>query len=201
MKTIKMMAKTNFLLLLASFLLSVSLHAADQVEVTKLNKTSVVIEAKDISQNDKIVIRNQKGEMLFIDNLDKSENYRKIYQFSLFDNGVYFISYQNSKENYHFNIIKESKHIKLININENKYSFKPIVKKNNKKAHILFTNIDLDNVKLTISDSSGEVLSSNRFKDELFVKKSYDLSRLPSGNYSLNIQVDDQSFTHVLSVQ
>lgn len=189
------------MLTVLTLLLSMSLQAADKVEVAKNNKTSVVIEATETKEGDEVMIRNQRGEVLYREQLDASGTYKKILQFSLFDNGVYIISFENDDKVTHYNVIKEDQGIKLLEVNKDLHDFKPIVKRNDDLAHIFFTNANLNDVELRITDDSGEELSSTKFEEELIIKRSYDLSRLPSGKYSLMIKVGEQSFTRVLNVQ
>ncbi len=201
MKTNRMKLIQKGMLTVLTLLLSMSLQAADKVEVAKNNKTSVVIEATETKSGDEVMIRNQRGDVIYREQLDASGTYKKIFQFSLFDNGVYIISFENDDKVAHYNVIKEDKGIKLLEVNKDLNGFEPIVKRNDELAHIFFTNANLQNVELLITDASGEILSSSNFDEELIIKRSYDLSRLPSGKYSLMINVGDQSFTRVLNVQ
>ncbi len=201
MKTNRMNLIQKGMLTVMTLLLSMSLQAADKVEVAKNNKTSVVIEATDTRQGDEVMIRNQRGAILYREQLDASGTYKKIFQFSLFDNGVYIISFENDDKVTHYNVIKEDKGIKLLQVNKDLHDLKPVVKRNDDLVHIFFTNADLKEVELRITDKAGKALSSTKFDEELIIKRSYDLSRLPSGKYSLMINVGDQSFTRVLSVQ
>ena len=201
MKTNRMNLIQKGMLTLLILLISMSLQAADKVEVAKNNRTSVVIEATETRQGDEVMIRNQRGDIIYREQLDASRTYKKIFQFSLFDNGVYIISFENDEKVTHYNVIKKNKGIKLIEVNKNLNGFEPIVKRNGEMAHIFFTNADLKDVELRITDDSGEILSSSNFDEELIIKRSYDLSRLPSGKYSLRINVGEQSFTNILNVQ
>ena len=182
-------------------LVSMSIQAAENVKVAKNNNSSIVIEATDIMKGDEVIIRNQIGNVLYREQLDANETYKKIFQFSLFDNGVYIVSFENNFKVEYYDVIKNDNGIQLVNVNNNHFSFKPVIKRDHNLAHVFLTNQNLKNVELRIVDRSGEELSSTRFNDDLIIKRSYDLSRLPSGNYSLIIEVGNETFTRVLNVQ
>ena len=197
-KTILMMKSSITVLIL---LISMSIQAADNVKVIKNNNTSIVIEATETMKGDEIIIRNQKGNVLYSEQLGANKTYEKIFQFSLFDNGVYIVSFENNFKVEYYNVIKDDNGIQLLNINNGHLSFKPIVKRDHDLAHVFLTNKSLENVELRIVDQSGEELTTTRFNDELIIKRSYDLSRLPSGKYSLIIEIGNQTFTKALNLQ
>jgi len=183
------------------FIASMSVQAAEEVKVAKNNKYSVVIEADQTMKGDEVIIRNQIGKILYREALEVNKSYKKIFQFSLFDNGVYIISFENDYKSEYYNVIKNDNGIKLLDINNAKFTFKPVVRKDDQLAHVFLTNESLQEVKLKIMDQSGEKLSSIRFDEELIIKRSFDLSKLPSGKYNLIIEVGEKSFTRVLNVQ
>jgi|GEM_PF-3563414 len=201
MKTNKTILRMKGILTVLILLVSMSIQAAENVKVAKNNNSSIIIEATDIMKGDEVIIRNQKGNVLYREQLDANKTYKKIFQFSLFDNGVYIISFENNFKVEYYNVIKNDNGIKLVDVNYDKFSFKPVVKRDQNLAHVFLTNESLKNVELRIVDQSGEELTSTRFNDELIIKRSYDLSRLPKGKYSLIIEVGKQSFTRVLNVQ
>ena len=201
MKTNKTILRMKGILTVLILLVSMSIQAAENVKVAKNNNSSIIIEATDIMKGDEVIIRNQKGNVLYREQLDANKTYKKIFQFSLFDNGVYIISFENNFKVEYYNVIKNDNGIKLVDVDYDKFSFKPVVKRDQNLAHVFLTNESLKNVELRIVDQSGEELTSTRFNDELIIKRSYDLSRLPKGKYSLIIEVGKQSFTRVLNVQ
>ena len=197
----KTILRMKGLLTVLILLVSMSIQAAENVKVVKNNNSSIVIEATDIMKGDEVIIRNQKGNVLYREQLDANETYKKIFQFSLFDNGVYIVSFENNFKVEYYNVIKKDNEIQLLNINNGNFNFKPVIKRDQNLAHVFLTNQGLKNVELRIIDQSGEELSSKRFNDELIIKRSYDLSSLPSGKYSLIIEAGNQTFTRVLNVQ
>ena len=180
---------------------SISLQAADKVTVDKNSSSSIVIEADETVKGDEIIIRNQLGNVLYREQLVAGGSFRKIFQFSLFDNGVYIISFQNDDKVSYYNVIKKDSGIKLHDLNNDRFDFKPVVKRDQDLAHVFLTNESLKNVELSIEDRFGEVLTSTNFNKELIIKRSFDLSRLPKGEYNLIIEVGAQTFTRTLNVQ
>jgi len=201
MKMNKTIFNMKSLLTVFIFIASMSVQAAEEVKVAKNNKYSVVIEADQTMKGDEVIIRNQIGKILYREALEVNKSYKKIFQFSLFDNGVYIISFENDYKSEYYNVIKNDNGIKLLDINNAKFTFKPVVRKDDQLAHVFLTNESLQEVKLKIMDQSGEKLSSIRFDEELIIKRSFDLSKLPSGKYNLIIEVGEKSFTRVLNVQ
>jgi len=201
MKMNKTIFNMKSLLTVFIFIASMSVQAAEEVKVAKNNKYSVVIEADQTMKGDEVIIRNQIGKILYREALEVNKSYKKIFQFSLFDNGVYIISFENDYKSEYYNVIKNDNGIKLLDINNAKFTFKPVVRKDDQLAHVFLTNESLQEVKLKILDQSGEKLSSIRFDEELIIKRSFDLSKLPSGKYNLIIEVGEKSFTRVLNVQ
>ena len=201
MKMNKTMLPIKSMLTVLILLMTLSVHAAGKVTVAKNNKTSIVIEASETMKGDQVVIRDQIGRVLYHENLEANETYERIFQFSLFNNGVYIVSFENDYKVEYYNVIKNENSIKLLNLNNSNFSFKPIVKRDQDLAHVFLTNKGLKDVKLQVVDNSGELLNSMKFKDELIIKKSYDLSNLPSGSYSLLVEVGEQTFTKTLNVQ
>ena len=182
-------------------LITVSVQAAGKVTVAKNNETSIVIKASETMKGDQVIIRNQIGTVMYQEKLEANESYERIFQFSLFNDGVYIISFENDYKVEYYNIVKNKNSIKLLDLNNNNFSFKPIVKRDQNLARVFLTNQGLKDVKLKIVDNSGEELNSTSFNDELIIKRFYDLSNLPSGDYNLVIEVGDKTFTEVLNVQ
>lgn len=193
MKTMKQ------LITIITILIGLQVYAASDVQIRTNGNSEVIIESDEISANQQIRIYDKEGTLLFFEKISKAK-YSKTFSLSTLPNGRYFVEFENDNKINTAVVVKSENNI-LTTSNFNKISFKPIVKQDGDFLNVGITNPQFENVEMTFKDSTGyELVEINNLKG-LFVKKTFNTKNLPNGDYSLQINCGDQSFTKTVSIQ
>ncbi|HZJ37318.1 MAG TPA: T9SS type A sorting domain-containing protein [Gillisia sp.] len=83
---------------------------------------------------------------------------------------------------------------------ESGFVFKPLFKIKDKQVRLLLSNPEQRKTFLKIYDSSG-ILVANLKSKEVVLKKTLDFSNVPSGKYRIEIDIDGQNFTKLVSLE
>ena len=79
--------------------------------------------------------------------------------------------------------------------------FEPIIKQNDEYINFGLTNPTKENIDIIITDGFGYELVNIQNLDDLFVKKTFDTSELPSGDYTITVKTSKNTFTRTITVK
>jgi len=200
------MKKVNVLLITAALvLISISTIIATEVPasiyVTKAGESNKIILNLENMAADRVIceFRSEDGDLFFRDEVITAENVSKQYDLSQLPNGRYTIEVNDLMKIERLNLSIYNGSVQL-NERVADITFKPTVWLNEDKS-VDFNLMTLgSSASLSIYDTRGNELKSDRFKKVNVASKRYDLSKVEAGIYRVVISHKGETFTHTLTL-
>ena len=192
MKTMKRM------ITVIAVLLSAQVITASDIKIRTNENAEIVIEASELTGEEHIRIFDEEGTLLFYEVINE-RTYLKTFKLSTLPNGKYFVKYENESKINTAVIVKNGDHAEVTS-DFNRVSFKPMIKQDHKFLNVGITNPQLENVRISIKDENGYELTEIKNLNDLVVKKTFNTTKLPKGQYSVQVNIGNQSFTKMVAV-
>jgi hypothetical protein len=183
-----------FLLLFSSNLFASSITS---VEITPVENEKVFVLRVNATGSGAIDIRikDKEGRTLFSDQHESLSSFVKRINIDALENGNYTFEIEDEMTvNFHEMIVNDYG-VAVSEKNSSKL-FKPIIKWSNNER-----NLDVnwllskkDNVKVTISDESSNVVHISKMKNEFALARRFNLESLDSGNYYVTVKNKDRTY-------
>lgn len=193
------MKTTKQFITLVAILFSVQVFATSDIQIRTNGNEEVIIEAVKTSGEERIRIFDERGTLLFHDFINE-DNYSKTFTLATLPQGKYFVEYENENKINTAVIVKNSDN-SISTSNFNKINFKPIIKQENGYWNVGLTNPLLQKVNITVKDVAGYELVEVKNLKGLFVKKTFNINKLPEGDYIVEISCGDKSYKRTLSIK
>lgn len=187
----------RFSLLVVLLSMSVRVAAADELDVKVANNQTLVVELDNVREGTVLVFKDTNGEVLFRDSLLKG-TYRKSLSLEVVPNGVYYLSL-DSENNILTNVVTKSDKGIFLTGKTPSIAFKPSYKIVEKKLQVFLTNPEKKSAKIKVLDSKGIVVGVLN-EEDFIVNKTLDFSRVPSGDYTIEISLGDNQFTRAITI-
>lgn len=182
-----------------AILFSVQLFAASDIDIRTNGNAEIIIEANNITGEERIRIFDENGTLLFFEAIHEHD-YLKTFTLSTLPVGKYFVEYENDNRINTAVVVKE-KNNTLVTSNFNRVSFKPMINQKGNFLNVGMTNPKLKEVSISIIDPKGYELTEVENLNTLFVNKTFDTKRLPKGDYSVQVNCGTHSFTKLISIK
>jgi YbbR domain-containing protein len=196
MKTTKTIFATMAMSIVAMFL-TANLYADVYLNVLPLETSKkVLVELTPPAKSTvTIYLYNEKGQLVYNEDIKEGSSYKKVFDFSNARNGIHTIV-SDSK------YLKETKEIKVegtsIEVVSTKYLHRPVFTVKDDVLRIKYLNPTQSNVKLSIENSAKTYFNRDMPSEAVFIK-SFDLKKLSPGNYTVSFEVDGYEFTHYIT--
>jgi hypothetical protein len=167
--------------------------AGTTVKISSVQKSVVVnlgnVEKETIS----IAIADAQGHVLTSELVKNTPNFVKRYNMSQLENGTYTLTVTKKtvRTVQPFEIKDNSLEISEI---EKKEKFIPVVNFKNDKLDVNVLLGNYSNITVTILDNEGHKVSEDKNYVVLDLHKRYDLSKLPTGVYMVEVMAGDETF-------
>lgn len=192
------MIKTCLLILVV--LVSLNAKASDILSVKVGNASTIHVSLQNALKGQKLYLKNYSGNVIFNMTLTEDKSYQKTFDLALLTDGIYFVETETAFDIKVTPVVKNSKGVALINESVN-VIFKPTVKEEKGMIHVLLNNIEKSPVILSVYDNEGVLLHTERISDkEYIIKRTYNFTKVPSGEYSLYFRLRDRVFTETVSI-
>ncbi|MBW2962081.1 T9SS type A sorting domain-containing protein [Mesonia aestuariivivens] len=183
-KTIKTIVFT--LLLIVSY----NANAAKNFEVAVAKNQILMVELNDAQAGDMLTLLDAEGKVLFKE-MNLTSDFQKQLSLEMVPDGKYFLHLEDENSIYAREIVKRKQ---TITVNEaSKIIFKPTFKEENNQLKVAFTNPNEEIMHLYVYDEKGNIVTSLKNND-LVIKKTFDFSKVPAGNYMLAVVSSERSF-------
>ena len=189
----------NLCLLVVTILLSGAVNAAGKVSVEITNSSVINVSLTKVLKGEKLILKDFYGEVLFNTTLETSSNYQKNFNLSNVPLGLYFVESESLYEIKITPILKNNKRISLIDTSLVTF-FKPQVSSENSIVKVLLNNTRNYPVDIIIYDEDQVVLEEIEGNKEASLKRVYDFSEMPKGEYKLFFTLKDRTFIHNISI-
>ncbi len=192
------MKTTQKILMTLIVLFSMQISLASDIKISTNGKESVVIEVQNKSKNEKIKIFDKAGNLLLLDNINK-EHYLKTFAMGNLPYGEYHVIYENDSK-INMAIILKSEEGMLLTSDFSRVSFKPMINQKGDFLSIGFTNLNYNDVEISIIDNDGNELIEITDLTELMIKKTFNTKNLPADEYVIKLKSGSQTFTNRIEI-
>lgn len=192
--------KTIFTLMLAVFVYgSISASGNLRVNITDLNNSLTEVEILNAKMSMfEIDVKNEKGELVFFkETTSPATNYKRKYDFSKLENGVYFFTVKIdnesketkfSVENGKMTVLKQTKMVE------------PVFIFDNSQLKLSYLNFDGENSSLTVYDSSRNELYRKNLSSDFVTQHGLDFSKVGRGSYRAVLSSGNNAFSYDIFV-
>lgn len=190
----------NVSLALFAILLSTAVKASDVLSVKIENSSTINVSLANISKGQKLYLKDYSGTVLFNVTLEAMPSYRKYFNLSTVEHGVYFVETETEFDVKVTPVIKNDKGVALID-NSSVTIFKPKVLVENLIARTMITKTENSPVKISIYDKDGNMLNEEVLESEdQVVQRAYNFTGVPAGDYYIYFNVNDRTFMKQISI-
>ncbi|WP_299440690.1 hypothetical protein [uncultured Aquimarina sp.] len=174
-------------------------NAAGRVSVEITNSSMVNVSLTEVVKGEKLFLKDYYGEILFNVTLEATPTYQKYFNLNNVPEGVYFVETESEYEIKVTPLLKNDKGVSLIDTSSVTV-FKPLVQAENNIIKVLFNNMEKSPLNLTIYDSEFRLLEEIIGNEETVLKRTYDFSKMPKGEYKLYFSLKDRTFIKKVSI-
>ncbi len=186
-------------MLVILFTTSLRLGAAENFEVRISENQLLLVEFENVEPGSILSFQDISGEILFRDSLLPNEPYRKTLNLELVPEGVYHLNL-NMENSITTTMITKGKNGLEITGENSKTIFQPLYKIEGKTVKIFLTNPEMKKANFSIYDSREALVTTISFSDQT-IRKTLDFSRIPAGEYTINVQLENRYFDRKIRIE
>jgi flagellar hook assembly protein FlgD len=180
-------------------IVSSSIAVASEAKIRTNGNKTFVLNLTDLSENVEITLKNKNGQVLFEDVIQGKNEYSKKFDLELLKAGTYFITIEDATKikTLPLELSQEQLVYDETSLVER---YKPHVMQ---KGSLLFVNYfspEKSNLDICIYNSRGELVYNETLKGDIRLGKSYDFSKSPKGEYTIDLMSDGKYYSHEISV-
>ncbi|SEM13638.1 hypothetical protein SAMN04487910_4240 [Aquimarina amphilecti] len=174
-------------------------NAAGRVSVEITNSSMVNVSLTEVVKGEKLFLKDYHGEVLFNVTLEATPSYQKYFNLGNVPDGIYFVETEAEYEIKVTPLLKNKQGVSLVNTSAVTV-FKPLVQAENRFIKVMFNNTEKSPVNLTIYDNDFRVLEEVIGNEEDVLKRTYDFSKMPKGEYQFYFSLKDRTFIKKVSI-
>lgn len=175
-----------------------NVNAADGLDLKINDQQNLVVELQGVESRAVLSLRDEYGTVIFKDQFLNQNNYSKTLSFEDLPNGSYSLTLDKEFTVSTSTIHKNGKNL-IVDSEKYEFVFKPMFKTYGKKVLVYMANPTESNTEIEIYDLSGEQVGNLKTKD-IVLKKTFDFTEVPSGEYTLKVKSGDHVFYKTLQI-
>lgn len=187
----------NFLFVIVLLGISSNIFANNSKPSLKIlnSERKVVTIILDNAKSTPVSIRifDEQGNNLLREEVAISNQHSKAYNFSELPKGTYEVEIENNISIRNYTVTISRSDLKIVEMKE-KEIYKPVVKTDGKFISLSMLNLDIDNVLIAIKNELGDEVYKEKVENTSAIHKSYNLSKLPSGKYTVVVSTHAKVF-------
>lgn len=185
--------------ILVVFLLTgVNVKASESFGVRVMDKQNLLVELERVEEGTVLLLQDKNGEILFRDSIMSKESYKKILNLEVIPSGTYFLSLEKENRILSTVLVKNSAGVE-IKEEVSGIIFKPAYKVEDGKVRFFLSNPEKNNIQVTVYDENGVEIGSSS-SSKAVIRKTFDFSNVPAGNYIMQVKTKDRNFSRKLTV-
>ncbi|SHI95043.1 Por secretion system C-terminal sorting domain-containing protein [Mesonia phycicola] len=174
-----------------------NVQAAKNFDVAVAENQILMVELDDAQEGDMLTLLDVDGKVLFKE-AHLNNKFQKSLSLELVPDGTYFLHLEDESSIYAKQIEKKNNTVTIKS--DSQIFFKPNFKQVDKQVKVSFTNPDQKNIQVYIFDANGEVVTT-LVNNDLVLKKTFDFSAVPAGDYMLAVFSGDRSYYRTVSTK
>lgn len=143
-------------------------------------------------------IFDKNGTILYSDDIDTVSAYAKKFDLTALPEGAYFLKIKNGTKELVYSISVNRNSIAILGLEE---SFMPAYRKNEDLVYLNFLNHGMKVVDVEVTDSLGNVLFEETFKDSFVVEKAFNFEAAFEGNYTIAVRTGKKTYYENITVK
>ena len=182
-------------LLSAALLATVVVNASEKLNVkVSLNTSKLLsISLTEVTSGEYIKIKDYNGQVLFSEQLKKSDNYRKLLSFSALPEGLYFIESKEETKIQVTPVLVSPDRVTLVDSSVKTY-LAPEITFSGDDMMVLVRNYNNSPVSITVYNESGTLLSETENNTNTLVFKHFNTEELPTQKIIVSVSEGDYNF-------
>lgn len=184
-------------LLVLSLCTGFLMEAAENLDVKVLGNLNLKVAINSSEKGDVLLLKDTFGKVLFKDNIARMERYQRTFNFELVPKGMYYLNLDKENSLLITTIKKTDDGLEIDELSG--FVFKPCFQVEDRLVKLFLSNPKELNAEIKVYDSNGILVGGVKSK-KLTVKKTFDFSSVPSGNYRVEIKIDGQKFFKKLEI-
>jgi hypothetical protein len=150
--------------------------------MTQAEADKALVEATNLKvELFEIEVEDEFGQTLFSKTTEARADYKRTYDFSALEDGIYFLNVNHGNEKYTKRFQLESGEVTVL---EERKVVEPYFVQKGDKVKMSYLNFPNEDLSIYVYDDSG-LLHEEELKNEFAVHKSIDMSELRSGEYRI----------------
>jgi hypothetical protein len=153
-------------------------------------------------KNENVTFRffDEQGINLLNDNIVADNRFSKTYDLSNLPKGIYEVELEDKISFRKYFVIINSENLEILEDTTGKI-YKPQILLEEHSISFNMLNLGKRDVTIVISNKFGEELFSERVKDTKAIHKSFDLSKLVDGRYTIEVTTKNKFFATQIDLQ
>jgi hypothetical protein len=193
MKTIFKLSAT------AGLLFTVAVGMAKEPNLKLISNSevrSLVFQMDSQSRETYIRLMDDEGHIIFKDRVSTGI-YEKSFDLSALDDGNYFFSTENAIKAFIYTIGIDDNTMALV---DKKEKSKPVFRQKGDRLYLNLLNLDGNDVKIKVLDSSDRVVYKETVQNEVTVEKAFNFEGAFADTYTVIVKDNEESFYEYVTV-
>lgn len=172
--------------------------ASDGFNVRVTENQNLLVEMDRVEEGTILFLQDNDGNILYKDSIMLNESFRKVFNLEIIPRGTYFLNVEKENRILSTVLVKNSEGIS-IKEDVSGIVFKPYYKVEEEKVKFFLSNPEGNKVWVRVYDEGGVEIGSI-FSSSPVIKRTFDFSEVPSGNYNVQVKTKSRSFLNKLTV-
>lgn len=155
---------------------------------------------ENVSSQTSIKILDNEGFVLIEDKANASEPFEKIFNLENLKNGVYTLIIESDFKETVQPIVVTNRAL-IVDENKREEYFPAIIRQEKSNVNVSLLNPTKSLVSFSIVNRQGELVFKEMLKDQLVVEKSYNLTQLSGGYYTVVVDTSNGVYTKDVSLR
>ncbi len=197
MKNLKLLLSIIYLLLFVN--LTKADHFID-LEIISSNNHSFIIQLSDIKYDTKCLLLNQRGEILYKENIVSTDAFQRSLNLTELPDGTYEIRIEDEYKTVTTFLSKSKGRVIQSNANKN-IAFKPQIMLKDTQLNVSLLAVNDEELAISILDEEQNIISEKKLSGGINLGQSYDLSKLNSGYYTVQLSANGKIYNKLISLK
>ncbi len=145
--------------------------------VSSKNTKTLSISLTEINANEKVLIKNYTGKIIFSENIENDTHYHKSFNFDTLPLGLYLVENISDKHIRSQTLLVSKNRINLIPNTEKNYTC-PVIKISSKDLSIKVKNLHNTSTHISIHNNEGVLLHETETFTDNLIEGNYDISNV-----------------------
>lgn len=177
--------------MMALMFVTVTGMAKEPKIVSNGSTKSFVFELDAASDETTIRLLDSDGNIIYSEQVSKGMAYAKRFDLNNLESGNYYLEVEDSIKELTYRVALDETGAKVGGLME---STKPVFRKRGDKVFLNLLNLDLQEVEVSVYDSSDRILFSETIKGEQLVQKAFNFEKAYTNSYTVVVKDGDNTY-------